>query len=145
MTPLHDNKIKDVMPESAWMTLKTDPNAMLVDCRTAQEWAVIGHPDLAEIGKTAHLIEWKIAPDMRINPAFAEQVDAALFGTYPEKLFFICRSGVRSKEAATVIQAQLSGKSIACECINVAEGFEGHRGSDGPSGWRDKDLPMKHN
>lgn len=143
MTRIHDSKIKDVVPESVWTALKDNQNTALVDCRTTQEWAVIGIPDLGKIGKVTHLVEWKMAPDMRLNAEFADEVEKAFGGAYPEQLFFICRSGARSKEAATYIQDILSSKSIACECVNVAEGFEGTRDAPGTSGWRDKNLPVK--
>lgn len=143
MTSGTNKTIPDRMPEDVWTALQDQKDTALVDCRTVQEWQGIGHPDLGKIGKTTHLVEWKQAPAMAVNPEFVAQLDQALDGEYPATLFFICRSGVRSKEAATLIQEILSSKSIACECVNVAEGFEGKPSDAGPTGWRDKNLPSK--
>ena len=53
---------------------------------------------------------------------------------------FICRSGVRSNQAA--IAASESGYS---NCYNVLEGFEGDKDSDGhrgiQGGWKAAGLP----
>jgi len=140
MTDGSGKPIENVVPEAVWSSLQNDKNTALVDCRTAQEWSGIGHPDLTTVGKPTHKVEWKQAPAMSLNPQFAEELDAALGGEYPATLYFICRSGVRSHEAATHIQDLLSSRSIDCTCVNVAEGFEG-KGGPGASGWRDKNLP----
>ena len=143
MTDGISQPIKDALPEEVWSDLQNNTNAMLVDCRTSQEWQVIGRPDLSGIGGDVHLVEWKQAPAMAVNPNFAAELEQSVKGNYPATLYFICRSGARSREAATYIQDHLSSRSIQCTCVNVAEGFEG-KGGAGPSGWRDKNLPSKH-
>ncbi len=146
MTERHQNTIVDLSPEDVWSQLEADDNTALVDCRTQQEWQRIGTPDLSDIDRAMYLIEWRKAPDMSFNDAFAQQLDEATGASYPSKLFFICRSGARSKEAATYIQDLLSRKSIPCQCINVAEGFEGTQTlGAGASGWRNKNLPWVQN
>ena len=149
MTERQQNTIVDLSPEDAWAELKSNDKAALVDCRTLQEWHAIGTPDLSDIDRAMYLVEWRKAPDMAVNTTFLQQLDEATGSAYPEKLFFICRSGVRSKEAATIVQETLSKKSILCECINVAEGFEGIQTLEivaaGTSGWRNKNLPWVQN
>lgn len=147
MTVSGSLQIAEQTPETAWNSLDKNSNSALIDCRTKYEWDVIGIPNLDDIGKTTHLVEWRRQPDMSQNPDFASQVDEALGGTYPDQLFFICRSGARSLEAAIHVQDFLSSKNIDCECINVAEGFEGDPGPDGQrgtlNGWKARDLPWK--
>lgn len=126
--------VENVSPKVVWARLSENQNAALVDVRTAQEWEVIGRPDLGELGKSVGFVEWRMAPDMRINPDFAAQLEAHLGGSYPDELFFICRSGARSLEAATYIQDILSSKGTNCRCVNVAEGFEGDPGPTGARG-----------
>jgi len=129
----------DLAPKEAWEMLASDPNAMLVDCRTLPEWMFVGVPDLRPLGKKPIFAAWQIFPAMQPNPAFAEQVRAG--GAREDTpLLFICRSGNRSKAAAMALSALGFNR-----CYNVAEGFEGptdnqgHRGAAG--GWKHADLP----
>jgi rhodanese-related sulfurtransferase len=134
--------IEDVSPAQAWEALLTDPNARLVDVRTEAEWQHIGLPDLSPAGKETILIQWQVAPTMRINPSFIEDLKAA--GLSPgHHIYFICRSGVRSLAAAEAARA--AGLPNA---YNVADGFEGppdHQGRRGTvAGWQASDLPWRH-
>ena len=130
--------IVDVSAEQTWDHLETDPKSVLVDVRTKAEWAFVGLPDLSQIGKRVLAVEWQTFPDSRIDPQFNERLGAALDGAGVEKdheVFFICRSGSRSRMAAEVMAA--AGYQ---RCRNVAEGFEGpldsnrHRGQT--AGWK---------
>jgi rhodanese-related sulfurtransferase len=83
-------------------------------------------------------IEWNTYPDGTRNPEFLNQ----LADTVPKDVpvMFLCRSGVRSHQAA--IAATQAGWK---EAYNILEGFEGdkdangHRGTLG--GWRKAGLP----
>ena len=131
--------VPDVTPAATWEALTQDPAAALIDVRTDAEWNFVGVPDLAEAGKQVVLIPWQVYPSMQVNGAFAEHLRKA--GLSPEsKLFFICRSGVRSLAAGQAAQA--AGFPLA---YNVAGGFEGpvdaegHRGQ--VAGWKADGLP----
>jgi len=133
----------DVSPEEAWATLSSEPGAALVDVRTAAEWNYVGVPDLAEIPAPFIRVEWQSFPSGAINPAFAEEVAAALeaAGSRPDApVYFICRSGARSASAAATMTA--AGYS---RCFNVAGGFEGARDEHGRrgtvEGWKAANLP----
>ena len=47
----------DVTPAEAWEALSDDPAAVLVDVRTAAEWAYVGLPDLRSLDKDVVLVE----------------------------------------------------------------------------------------
>lgn len=135
--------IEDVPASEAWSRLKGDPRAVLVDVRTAAEWAFVGVPDLSLIGKRLLTQEWQTFPDSRIDPAFATRLSDALAAAGASKddeIFFICRSGGRSRMAAEVLSAEGFRR-----CRNVAEGFEGpldssrHRSQ--VAGWKAAGLP----
>jgi rhodanese-related sulfurtransferase len=140
----HENiPIADVSVGDTWGCLKTDAKSVLVDVRTRAEWAFVGLPDLSTLNKRPLLVEWQTFPDNREDPQFAERLGATLkeVGVMPDtEVFFICRSGSRSKRAAEVMTA--AGFSA---CRNVADGFEGpldgdrHRGRVG--GWKAAGLP----
>ena len=145
----HDNiearigSIADVSVSDTFSRLKTDSKAVLVDVRTRAEWAFVGLPDLSTLSKKPILAEWQTFPDNREDPQFGERLATALDEAGVEKttsVFFICRSGSRSKRAAEAMTA--AGFE---HCLNVADGFEGpldgdrHRGRSG--GWKAAGLP----
>ena len=135
--------IADVSVSDTWGRLKTDAEAVLVDVRTRAEWAFVGLPDLSALSKRPILVEWQTFPDNREDPQFAERLETALSEAGVAKdteVFFICRSGSRSKRAAEAMTA-----AGFAHCRNVADGFEGpldsdrHRGRVG--GWKAEGLP----
>lgn len=133
----------DIPVEAAWRRLAEDTGSVLIDVRTRAEWSYVGVPDLSSLGKEVVLVEWQGFPDSRPNPAFVAELSQkldALGAKRDSQLYFICRSGARSRLAA---EAML--RAGYTRCYNVAEGFEGplddarHRGSR--SGWKAQALP----
>lgn len=135
----------DVTPGEAWRVLKENPSAQLIDVRTNAEWQFVGLPDLAPLGRRPLLAEWQVYPAMTVNAQFADETDAALGAAGVDRttpLFFLCRSGARSRAAAAALTAM--GYQAA---YNIAHGFEGdpddqgHRGS--LNGWKADNLPWR--
>ena len=129
----------DVDVIMAWEAVKSVPNSVLVDVRTAAEWNFVGVPDLSSIEKQPVLVEWQVFPTMDVNGAFVDSVAEAT----PDKsapIYFLCRSGARSKSAA-IAMTQIGYE----ECFNIIPGFEGphdtdqHRGLT--DGWKARGLP----
>ena len=124
----------DVLPElaHAWVT---NGDAVLVDVRSDAEREWVGYVPGA-VG-----LAWKQWPGMALNPAFDEQLLAAV--PAGGKVVLLCRSGVRSVGAAR------RATQLGLEAYNILEGFEGdadaegHRGRKG--GWRLRGLPWKQN
>jgi rhodanese-related sulfurtransferase len=130
--------VDDVAVDEVWARLGSDPSSVLIDVRTQAEWTFVGLPDLSSVGKRVMTFEWQSFPDNRVDPAFVEELASALDAAGVKKdseLFFICRSGARSRMAAEAMAA--AGYS---RCRNVADGFEGpldadrHRGR--VAGWK---------
>ena len=91
--------IPDVPPQEVWQALQSDPKAKLVDVRTTPEWNFVGVPDLKELGKAPVKIEWQVYPSMSVNSDFLHKLK--LEEVEPgDKVYFLCRSGVRSLAAA---------------------------------------------
>jgi len=122
-------------PQQAHEALQTDPNALLIDCRTEAEYYYVGHP------VDAVNVEWNTEPDFEINPHFADQV-TRMAGRKDRPIILICRSGKRSIDAGLALE-----KNGFTSVRNVLEGFEGeldaehHRGALG--GWRMRGLPWR--
>lgn len=127
--------IENLDPKQAWALLQENSAAVLIDVRTAIEHSFVGHPPGA-----VH-IAWKEFPGMRQNDDFVQQVQAHVADkTLP--LLLLCRSGVRSVEAANALE-QAGYRHL----VNIVDGFEGaldankHRGNLG--GWRFCGLPWQ--
>jgi rhodanese-related sulfurtransferase len=133
----------DVGARAAFDELARAPDATLVDVRTRAEWTYVGVPSLAEIGKQTVLVEWDEFPSGRLVEDFAGrlkgELDARGIGS-DAPLYFICRSGARSRNAA--IAATAAGYA---RCFNVEFGFEGRLGTDRhrttAGSWKAEGLP----
>jgi len=131
----------DISVVDAWRILGEEATAHLIDVRTQAEWNFVGLPDLSDIEKPVHRLEWQGFPGGAPNPEFTDQVAAT--GVKPsDTLFFLCRSGGRSK-AAAIAQTAAGYK----KCFNVTGGFEGDLDADGHrghvAGWKAAGLPWK--
>jgi rhodanese-related sulfurtransferase len=142
-----DLDVSEVLPHEAWENLKSEPNSVLVDVRTKSEWAYVGCPNLDELGKPLIRVEWLAFPEMSVNPGFTGELFSHFGDRFPDRIYFICRSGVRSLDAADYVSSLLGEIGRDALCINVAEGFEGdldeakHRGS--VNGWKKRGLPWR--
>ena len=130
----------DISPTDTFAALQADPRAVLVDVRTSAEWAYVGVPDLARAGKDAILIEGVTYPGGARNDNFVDQLrEAGIAEGQP--IYFLCRSGMRSKHAAEAATGAGLGPAF-----NIADGFEGqldathHRGV---GGWKSSGLPWR--
>jgi rhodanese-related sulfurtransferase len=118
-------------PESAYELFRSG-EAILVDVRTVEERKFVGHvPDSVHVA-------WQTGTAMIKNPRFIKELSTKV----PREavVFFICRSGKRSADAA----AAAAGAGFA-QAFNVLEGFEGDLDANGQrggvSGWRLRGLP----
>lgn len=132
----------DVSPSEAWTELSRNLVSKLIDVRTNPEWTYSGFPNLASIGKRAEGVSYKLYPNFDVNPDFLKQLGQVA----PDKsvpLYFMCRGGVRSLDAAKAATA--AGWQA---CYNIACGFDGktndqqQRGTI--DGWRASNLPWHH-
>ena len=119
-------------PQEAYDLLQQAPGAKLVDVRTRAELDWVGRiPGAVEI-------ELLTYPGSRPNPEFVKELEREV--DKESLVMFICRSGGRSHNAATM--AMQAGYT---ETYNVLEGFEGDKDADGHrntrGGWRAAGLP----
>jgi rhodanese-related sulfurtransferase len=129
----------DIASTEAWQLLSDDPQAVLVDVRTAEEWRFVGVPELTSIGKETVFVAWQTYPGMKENEDFVAEVRQQ--GVTPAAtVLLLCRSGNRSRKAAVA----LTGLGFS-RCYKVADGFEGPRDENGQrgrqSGWKAAGLP----
>lgn len=120
-----------LLPEEAWSLFQSHPKTKLVDIRSSEEWELIGSiPGAIQV-------QWKFYPDWNRNPLFLDQLEAAV--SSDDFIILICRSGVRSSEAAQWLTQE--GYSSV---FNVLEGFEGDKNETDQriiGGWKVRGLP----
>lgn len=128
----------NVTPQQAYECL-VNGEGVIVDVRTLPEWQFTGVPDLRAQGIQTHLISVKTYPHFQTNPDFVSQVAAVI----PDKatpIFFICRSGGRSADAAAMMT-----QAGYATCFNISGGFEGEPDASGKrgikEGWKACSLP----
>jgi rhodanese-related sulfurtransferase len=133
----------DISVKTTWERLAADPSATLVDVRSRAEWTYVGVPELSALGKATVFVEWDdfatgtVVPDFvgRLTEALAER---GIGNDAP--LYFLCRSGNRSRHAA--VAATAAGHR---QCFNIDLGFEGRLGADRhratPGSWKAEGLP----
>ncbi len=136
-------------PSEAWSALAEDAaggGALLVDVRTRAEWTYVGLPDVPGDRGLA-LIEWRSFPDMAPNPGFLPTLAQAVAETGARRVYFLCRSGVRSHDAAVAAQSHFAEAGRDVTCFNVLEGFEGDLDAEGrrgrANGWKARGLPWR--
>jgi len=121
----------DVLPNDAFSALKSNADSYLIDVRTHQEWYDVGVPDISVCSKRIILLSWKISREV-MNRNFISDL-SNFVRSKDSSIYFLCRSGVRSAEAATA--AADSGYKNS---YNIMPGFEGESTS-----WKSLNLPLK--
>lgn len=126
-----------VKPSEAFDLLQADTEVHLVDVRTKAELELVGR-----VPNAIH-VEWATYPGMVANADFAKQLQEQLDQHGIDKssmLIFMCRTGGRSHNAATV--AATLGYTQA---LNMLEGFEGEANQFKQraliNGWKQAGLP----
>jgi len=123
-------------PAEAWELLRAHPGAKLIDVRTAAERDWVGRVAIPHDQHFA--IEWNRYPGGTHNPGFLDQLHST--AGPDDMLLFLCRSGVRSRHAAT-----LAAENGYTQCFDILEGFEGDKDAEGHrktvGGWCKAGLP----
>jgi rhodanese-related sulfurtransferase len=133
----------DVSARAAWADLEATAEATLIDVRTRAEWIYVGVPLLSALNKAPLLVEWDDFESGTLVPDFTGRLEAELAraGIGSEApLYFLCRSGARSRNAAVLATAAGHARSY-----NIEFGFEGRLGPERhratPGSWKAEGLP----
>jgi len=139
-----------VTAKEAYGMLQKDPAVKLLDCRTPEEYAFVGHPAMAKnIPSKFMTYKWdekKKGYAMKDNPRFAALVKKQF--KPDEVILVMCRSGQRS--AASVNKLAKAGYQ---KVYQITDGFEGDKVKDPQSpnvgkraknGWKNASLPWTY-
>ena len=118
--------IKQIASKEVKEHIKNNPQSILLDVRTEEEWNVDGKPDGEKIGLKTYFLT--IKDENFIN-------DFKKLGINKDtEILTMCMGGVRSQAAAELLIKE------EYKCTNVSDGFLGNSAS---SGWKNSGLPCK--
>ena len=122
---LASNKIKEY--------LKSQPNCVLLDVRTDEEWNQDGKPDGDKIGLKTHFLTIQIGDERIFNENFIQEFKNLKINQ-DQEILTMCRSGNRSQIAAELVTKE------NYTCSNISDGFLGNQEN---IGWKNCDLPCQ--
>lgn len=130
-------RIKSLTAAETYDELKKITDGKILDVRTQAELSFVGRVTYP----LCAFVEWKGFPDGAINPDFVDQVESQGLSKNCQ-VFVLCRSGVRSLDAAKALRAA-GYKNLT----NVSDGFEGDLNAQGRrgavNGWKASGLPWQ--
>lgn len=132
----NQTKVKTLSPRQAFERIQNNPDILFIDVRTYAENKFVGRPP------DAVLVAWIDGPSWEINPRFPQTVGNLLAGNSASlqvEIILICRSGVRSLDAAkTLVRKGFTNVG------HVVGGFEGDLDENNQrgniNGWRFEGL-----
>ena len=116
--------IKQIKSSNIKKFIEDNPNSVLLDVRTEDEWNKIGKPDTKVLGIKTYFIT------ISQEPSFLETVKKNV--DKKDQVLVMCAAGGRS-----IIAANLLAKE-GYNTLNVSDGFSGN-GQD--PGWKNLGLP----
>jgi rhodanese-related sulfurtransferase len=136
--------------EAYEMWEKDKDKVKILDCRTPEEYAYVGHAPMA-VNIPSQFMTYRWNPEkkenlMKDNPKFVQQVKKAFKPT--DTILVMCRSGHRS--AASVEKLAKAGFKTV---YNILDGFEGDKvkdkndpnvGKRAKNGWKVSGLPWTY-
>ena len=116
--------IKQIKSSDIKKFIEANPNSVLLDVRTEDEWNTVGKPDTKILGIKTHFIT------ISQEPSFLETVRKNI--DKKEQVLVMCAAGGRS-----IIAANLLAKE-GYNTLNVTDGFSGNAQDPG---WKNLGLP----
>ena len=116
--------IKQIKSSDIKKFIEDNPNSVLLDVRTEDEWNKIGKPDTKVLGIKTYFVT------ISQEPNFLETIKKNI--NKKDKVLVMCAAGGRS-----IIAANLLAKE-GYNTLNVSDGFSGN-GQD--PGWKNLGLP----
>ena len=123
--------IKQLAAKDIKSYLMVEPDSVLLDVRTNEEWEKIGKPEGEKIGLKTYFLSIQFGKERIFNENFVQEFKNLAINQ-DKNILIICRSGVRSQFAAELL------KKENYTCINISDGFEGNHEN---VGWKRCGLP----
>jgi len=123
--------IKQLASKDIGSYLMAEPNSVLLDVRTKEEWNTIGKPDGEKIGLKTYFLSIQFGDERIFNENFIQEFKNLAINQ-DKNILIICRSGTRSQFAAELLAKE------NYTCVNISDGFEGNQEN---VGWKECNLP----
>jgi len=123
--------IKQLAAKDIKSYLMAEPDSVLIDVRTNEEWETIGKPEGDKIGLKTYFLPIQFGKERVFNENFVQEFNN-LDINQDKNILIICRSGARSQFAAELLNKE------NYTCINISDGFEGNQEN---VGWKRSGLP----
>ena len=116
--------IKQIKSSEIKKFIDSNPNTVLLDVRTEEEWNTVGRPDTKDLGIESYFIT--ISQDSSFLENVKKNIDKK------KQVLVMCAAGGRSIVAANLLANE------GYNTLNVSDGFSGN-GQD--PGWKNLGLP----
>jgi rhodanese-related sulfurtransferase len=116
--------IKQIKSSEIKKFIESNPETVLLDVRTENEWKTVGRPDTKDFGIKSFFVT--ISQDPSFLDAVKQTIDKK------ENVLVMCAAGGRSIIAANLLENE------GYNTFNVSDGFSGN-GQD--PGWKNLGLP----
>ena len=124
--------IKQIPSKEIKEYITKNPNSVLLDVRTEEEWNSDGKPDGDKIGLKTYFITIQFA-DGSFNENFINEFKKLNIEDNKE-ILTMCMGGVRSQAAAELLNKE------NYKCTNISDGFLGNNEN---AGWKKSELPQQ--
>ena len=116
--------IKQIKSSEIKKFIESNPNTVLLDVRTEDEWNTVGKPDTKDLGIVSFFIT--ISQDQSFLKKVKKKIDKK------KQVLVMCAAGGRSIIAANLLSNE------GYNTLNISDGFSGN-GQD--PGWKNSGLP----
>ena len=116
--------IKQIKSSEIKKFIESNPDTVLLDVRTEDEWNTVGKPDTKDLGIKSFFIT--ISQDQSFLDKVKENINKK------NKVLVICAAGGRSIIAANLLANE------GYNTLNISDGFSGN---DQDPGWKNLGLP----
>ena len=116
--------IKQIKSSEIKKFIESNPDTVLIDVRTEDEWNTVGKPDTKDLGIKSFFIT--ISQDQSFLDKVKEKIDKK------NKVLVICAAGGRSIIAANLLANE------GYNTLNISDGFSGNAKDPG---WKNLGLP----
>ena len=122
--------IRELLTKDIQQFIKQNPNSVLIDVRSKEEWENVGKPDGNKINLETYFLSIRNVQG-EINQNFFEDFENLKIDKKKE-ILVMCKAGGRSLLVSNMLDKE------EYNCINISDGFEGN---DQNNGWKNSGLP----
>ena len=138
--------VGNITAKESFDELMSSADSVLVDVRSSRELSVDGVAFLENHPDRLLFCEWRSETPQNEKRKFLDDLLLRINFQVTSRLYFICRSGIRSREAASYVGNELFVTGVNVICLNISDGFEGNAykmfGFGERNGWKAAGLPV---